>query len=31
MEEKIETRVPPERIWKAWEMAHANQGGGTIA
>ena len=30
MEEKIETRVPPERIWKAWEMAHAKQGGGII-
>ena len=30
MEEKIETRVPPERIWKAWEKAHANQGGGPI-
>jgi hypothetical protein len=31
MEEKIETRVPPERIWQAWEKAHANQGGGAIA
>lgn len=26
MEERIETRVSPEKIWQTWEMAHAKQG-----
>jgi hypothetical protein len=30
MEEKIETRISPERIWEAWEKAHASQNGATI-
>ncbi len=30
MEEKIETRVSPERIWQAWEQAHISQGGSPI-
>ena len=30
MEEKIQTRVPAEKIWDAWEKAHANHGGQKI-
>jgi hypothetical protein len=26
MEEMIETRVPPQRIWEMWEKAHSLQG-----
>jgi hypothetical protein len=31
MEEKIETRVSPEKVWQAWEIAHANHESGAIA
>lgn len=30
MEEKIETRVRPEVVWQAWEMAHAKHGQGNL-
>jgi len=31
MEASIETRAPPDRIWKAWEQAHAVHDGGPLA
>lgn len=30
MKELIETKIPPKRVWDAWERAHAAQGQGRI-
>lgn len=30
MEESIEARVPPERVWEAWEKAHALHSPGNL-
>lgn len=31
MEERIETRVCPQKVWQAWEKAHLHHGGQAIA